>query len=184
MIHDLKLVDQLSKLKSEAFSGHVFRATGVSIDPTAPSISGGRWAMPPNSSPGTPILYTSLIREGAIAELCSFLIDLTPLPTKPIKVSKLRVTASHVVSLSFAELAKLGLIKEQYGQRDYRRTQEIGAALSFLGFDGLIAPSARWPCENLMLFCANHAMTETLEVASHEVIDWKAWATDNGITVS
>jgi hypothetical protein len=30
--------------------------------------------------------------------------------------------------------------------------QEIGAAVEFLGCDGLIAPCARWDCENLMLF--------------------------------
>src|SRR5437764_1151143 len=98
----------------------------------------------PNDDPGTSVLYTSLVREGALAELCSFLADLTPIPkARPIKVSRLKLTASRVVSLSMDEVGKLGVEKSRFGERDYRRTQEIGAALSFLEYDGLIAPSAR-----------------------------------------
>lgn len=41
MIHDLDLLDRLSTLPTERFVGEVFRATGLSVDPTAPSISGG-----------------------------------------------------------------------------------------------------------------------------------------------
>jgi hypothetical protein len=32
------------------------------------------------------------------------------------------------------------------------RTQEIADSAYFLGFDGLIAPGARWACLNLVLF--------------------------------
>jgi hypothetical protein len=182
MIHDQTLVDRLSRLKSNRFEGEVFRATGISVDPTAPSITGGRWGMPPNDDPGTSVLYTSLVREGALAELCSFLADLTPIPkARPIKVSRLKLTASRVVSLSMNEVGKLGVEKSRFGERDYRRTQEIGAALSFLEYDGLIAPSARWKCNNLTLFCANHEITETLDVISSEQVDWRDWAQKNEI---
>jgi hypothetical protein len=46
----------------------------------------------------------------------------------------------------------------RYGERDYALTQSIGAALAFLGLDGLIAliaPSARWQCDNLMIYQTN-----------------------------
>ena len=41
---------------------------------------------------------------------------------------------------------------ESFGDLSYGRTQEIGDAAAFLGFDGIIAPSARWPCQNLVIF--------------------------------
>ena len=44
MIHDQGLVDQLSALAVERFNGEVFRATGISADPLAFSVNGGRWA--------------------------------------------------------------------------------------------------------------------------------------------
>lgn len=69
----------------------------------------------------------------------------------------------------------------QYGERDYSRTQKIGAALAFLGFDGLIAPSARWACDNLTILIENHALTERLEPVGEEQVDWYVWARDHGI---
>ncbi len=68
---------------------------------------------------------------------------------------------------------------DRYSETDYERTQEIGAALSLLGCDGLLAPSARWPCENLILLMDNQAPGSCLEVLSTEEIDWVAWARAN-----
>ena len=78
MIHDQALVDRLSGLRSERFEGEAFRATRVGADPAAPSTSGGRWAPPPQGDPGIHVLYTSLERDGALAEVASFLAGLTP----------------------------------------------------------------------------------------------------------
>ena len=88
MIHDQSLVDRLSGLATERLDGTVYRATRVNADPTAPSINGGRWAPPPSDEPGIFVLYTSFERDGAIAEMVSFLADLTPVPgPRPIKVT-------------------------------------------------------------------------------------------------
>ena len=35
---------------------------------------------------------------------------------------------------------------------DYKSSQPIGEAAHMLDFEGLIIPSARWNCENLVLF--------------------------------
>ena len=68
-----------------------------------------------------------------------------------------------------------------YGERDYAHTQKIGAALAFLGLDGLIGPSARWQCDNLMIYQTNHMLlNERLEVIEEEHVDWGAWALLNG----
>jgi hypothetical protein len=59
----------------------------------------------------------------------------------------------------------------RYGERDYVRTQEIGAAFAFLGVDALIAPSARWSYENSIIYSDNHAMNERLVVKHAEEVD-------------
>ena len=137
--------------------------------------------------PGIPFstpafLYTSLERDGAIAEVASFLAELTPIPgPRQINVTRLTVSTSHTLRLVRADLAALGVELARYGERDYGRTQEIGAALVFLGFDGLIAPSARWSCDNLMIFGDNHALPETLEPIGTDKVEWREWAQAHGI---
>jgi hypothetical protein len=77
MIHDQGLVDQLSALAVERFNGEVFRATGISADPLAFSVSGGRWAPAAQDGADVPVLYTSIARDGALAEIVSYLMLLT-----------------------------------------------------------------------------------------------------------
>lgn len=181
MIHDQGLVDQLSSLATEKFEGEVFRATGVSADALAFSVNGGRWAPPARDGADVPVLYTSQARDGALAEVVSYLTQLTPLPlSRPLKVSRLAVSTAKTLRLARVSLERLGVEMALYGVRDYARTQEIGAALAFLGLDGLIAPSARWQCDNLMIYQTNHLLSERLEVLADEEVDWGSWARVNG----
>ncbi len=73
-------------------------------------------------------------------------------------------------------LARLGVDTDRYADRDYSRTQPIAEAAFFLGFDGLIAPSARWRCLNFVLFTERIA-PQQIEVLSTECkpIDWRLW---------
>ncbi len=180
MIHDLELTDRLSDFPLEKFSGLVYRATGLNADPTAASRSGGRWAPAENDEPSVAVLYTSLERDGAIAEVVSYLAEQNPMPSKPLRVHELNVSASKTLTLSRVTLLDLGVDLSRYNERDYTRTQRIGAALNFLEIDGLIAPSPRWPCDNLIIFADNLLMTETLEIKSSEEIDWQEWARSAG----
>lgn len=181
MIHDPELTDRLSGFPRTRFQGRVFRVTRMSADPTAVSVSGGRWAPRPDQSPGVSVLYTSLERDGAIAEVASYLAELTPRPSKPVRVHELAVSTSKTLTLVRANLAQLGVDLDRYGERNYEVTQRIGAAIGFLGFDGLIAPSARWECDNLMVFADNHSLDEQLEVAGAEDVDWQDWARSMGM---
>src|SRR5258708_26573604 len=100
MIHDKDLLDQLSQFSATRFEGEVFRATRLSADPLAPSIYGGRWAPRPQGDSGVSVLYTSLTRDGAIAEVVSFLMDLTPIPgPRPLKVTTLVIATARTVRL-------------------------------------------------------------------------------------
>jgi len=80
-----------------------------------------------------------------------------------------------------AELEKLGISRTDYQERNYVRSREIGAALNFLGFDGLLVPSARWDCENLIIFTENHGLSQKLDKVDFEEIDWQKWASINGL---
>ncbi|MBL8660924.1 MAG: RES family NAD+ phosphorylase [Rhodospirillales bacterium] len=180
MIHEQGLVDQLSALPVERYEGKAFRATGIAADPLASSVSGGRWAPRAEDGIDVPVLYTSLERDGALAEVVSYLMLLTPLPSKPLKVARLGVSTAKTLRLGRADLTELAVDMTRYGARDYGHTQRIGAALAFLGLDGLIAPSARWSCDNLMIFTANSEISERLEVIETEHVIWRTWARNNG----
>lgn len=181
MIHDPELTTKLGEFPQEKFEGLVYRATGLGSDPVAASISGGRWAPSSMDEGGVPVLYTSLERDGAIAEVASYLAELTPLPRKAIAVHEMKVSTRRTLTLVRADLTTLGIDMARYGERNYEVTQRIGAAINFLEIDGLIAPSARWNCDNLMIFAENHSLNETLETANSEEVDWQRWARDTGL---
>jgi len=182
MSYDPNLANRLSSLRTEAYVGDVVRATRHNADPTAPSFYGGRWARAQNGDPGTNVLYTSMEVDGAMAEVASFLAALTPVPgPTQIKVTRLAVSTSKCLRLLRADLVDLGVDMPLYGERDYGCTQEIGSTLAWLGVDGLIAPSARWGCDNLMIFTDNLASTEKLDPISEQLIEWREWARVNGL---
>ncbi|MGH6924683.1 MAG: RES family NAD+ phosphorylase [Propylenella sp.] len=178
---DQALTGKLARFRQASFKGSVFRATGGSFDPTAASLNGGRWAPRPNDEPGFPVLYTSLERDGALAEVASYLALLNPMPSKPVILHELSVTASKTITVAMGDLEELGVDPDRYSERNYERTQMIGATINYLGLDGLISPSARWKCSNLTLFMDHHALEETLEVVRSEEIDWQDWARRNGL---
>ena len=96
-----------------------------------------------------------------------------------------RVFLGHRVNLQekydYPDLAALGVPESVYAGVNLPATQAIGAAVEHLGCDGLIAPSARWPCENLMLFPDRLGGDAALQVARSETIDWLAWAEAKGL---
>ena len=65
---------------------------------------------------------------------------------------------------------------------DYTRSQALGAAAHFLEFDGLIVPSARWPCCNLILFLDRLDVNVALKVEETRDINWPAWREARGKT--
>ena len=71
MIHDPRLLDQISGFPEGVFTGTVYRCTGLMKDPTAFSYAGGRWAPPGGEPGGFPVLYTSLERKAALAEVAA-----------------------------------------------------------------------------------------------------------------
>lgn len=177
MIHDPDLLDQLDAFPKEAFEGQVFRGTRQSLHPLASSYSGGRWMQ----RDGAAVLYTSLAPEGALAEISFHWGQLNPRPTKPVMLHTLRVVAHRTLRLLRANLALLGVPESSYGGVNMPRTQEVGAAVEFLGCDGLIAPCARWNCDNLILFPDRMGLDASVDIVQSEEVDWISWATAQGL---
>ena len=170
---DLALLDAVDACPRVPFAGNVWRTVREGRDPALGSPSQSRWC-----AGRFDVLYTSLEKNGALAEVHSFL---SLQPVFPSKVTwlchELKVeTRETLVFADVASLAPFGVPAEKYAERIYDGTQPIADAAHFLGFDGVMAPSARWPCANLMLF-TDRLAPSAIETAhkSGEVVDWARW---------
>ena len=133
--------------------------------------AGARW------DPGSfDVLYTSLAREGALEEIHFHLSRQPVFPSKGRSVlHRIAVRTRNTLNLAdLAAVAELGVSIASYAELAYQRTQEIGDAAAFLGFDGILAPSARWDCLNLIIF-SDCVGPDDLRVLDSEPVDWSAW---------
>ena len=168
---DLGLLDALDALAGVSFEGDVWRIVREEREPLQGYPSRARW------DPGSfDVLYTSLEREGALEEIH---FHLSRQPVFPSKIRSVlhRISVRTQQTLRIADLAALkvlGVPIDNYGGLSYERTQEIGDAAAFLGFDGILAPSARWSCQNLVIFTERFTPAD-LSVVSSEPIDWDDW---------
>jgi RES domain-containing protein len=168
---DLELLDILDAHAGIAFQGDVWRIVRKERDVLQGFPAAARW------DPGTfDVLYTSLERDGALAEIHFHLTRQPVFPSKMRSViHKIAVRTQRTLKIADLEaLEGLGVSRETYASLSYERTQEIGDAAAFLGFDGILAPSARWPCHNLVLF-VDRLGPDDLQVASSEAVDWAVW---------
>ena len=168
---DLSLLDALDGCPREEFDGTAWRIVREGRDPLLGSASGARW------DPGTfDVLYTALAREGALAEIHFHLSRQPVFPSKiRFHLYELLVRTEGLLRLpDMKALERLGIDREKYADLLYARTQEIGDAAQFLGFAGMIVPSARWSGLNLVLF-TDRLDADALAVRKHEPIDWAAW---------
>jgi RES domain len=169
---DIGLLDTIDAFQREAFSGAVWRVVRDGRDPVLGSPSRSRWC---NGS--FDVLYTSLEQDGAIAEIHSLLSLQPVLPSKvQWHCHALKVFAPQTLRLAdLPTLERLGVNVARYRERVYDRTQEIADAAYFLEFDGLIVPSARWACANLILFTDRLSPEQIAIDGPADAIDWDVW---------
>jgi len=170
---DLRLLDAIDAFQREPFEQNVWRVTTEGRDPLQGSPSLSRWCN------GTfDVLYSSCARDGAVAEIFDLWNAQPVFPSKIRSlVHRVRVNVQKLLHLrDNAALAGLGVDPTRYKERCYEKTQAIADAAYFLGFDGLIAPSARWECMNVVLF-TDHIPPGDIELAETEPkpVDWEAW---------
>lgn len=179
-VRDSDLIDAVEASFREAFDGTVWRVVRTGRDPLQGSSPGGRW------DDGTfDVLYTSQDADGALAEMYFHIMRGQPVfPSEMVfHLFELHVALGRALRLAdMAALEKFGVEAGRYGalgfsrkQEEYRRLQEIAEAAHFLDFDGLIVPSARWECQNIVLF-TDRVPPEALKISNDlGTVDWLAW---------
>jgi hypothetical protein len=97
-----------------------------------------------------------------------------------LKLHEIEVATLKTLKISKEDFIALDIDEQRFSQRDYGRTQEIGAAAAHMGFDGLLVPSARTSAENLVLFPDNHHIDLKLSVIRSIETDWVLWRDRTG----
>ncbi len=173
LARDPALLDAIDAFKRDSFDAEVWRVVREGRDPALGSPSQSRWC-----DGSFDVLYTSLEREGAMAEIHA-LLSLQPVfPSKTRWFAhRLKVLATETLRLAdLPTLEKLGVDVVRYADRNYVRTQEVAEAAYFLGFDGLVAPSARWTCLNCVLFTDRVAPDQIATAdQSEKPVNWAEW---------
>jgi RES domain-containing protein len=173
-VHDRAILDALDAIDPKPFAGDVWRITRRDREALRGSTTHGRWS--PNGE--FEVLYTSLEREGALAEI-GHRLSLEPVWPSRIQHEIHRIEVRTERTLHIADLAtlqSLGVDIAKYQGFNYEATQAITAAAYFLAFDGLLVPSARASCTNLVLFLERVIeYGGRLDVRESKPVDWIAW---------
>ncbi len=171
-VHDSSLLDALERIDPIPINASVWRITRVGRDPTRGSSANGRW------TPGeaVEVLYTSLDRDGALAEI-GFRLSLEPVWPSRIRHEIHEIEVQTTKTLHFADVASLtnlGVDAARYESFDYTATQALAAAAHFMEYDGLLVPSARHSSQNLVIFMDRDGAA-SLETLTSEPVDWRKW---------
>jgi RES domain-containing protein len=175
---DNALIDAIESIQPVKYSGTVWRIVRAGRNPLQCSRSGGRW------DDGTfDVLYTSEMREGAVNEMKFHLTRGQPVIPSLVKyhVHELQVGLQRSLKLLNIEaLQALGMDMSRYGQLSYQekeseypRSQDIGEVAHFLDYDGLVVPSARHACLNVVVFCDQVSPDNLTAVADRGVLKWE-----------
>ena len=150
-VYDPKLLDQIEQLGTRVFDGHVWRHMFNDFPPELVNTRGARW-----NPPGTSAIYTSIERGTALAE-AQHAIDSQPLRPRPRRrvMYELHITLDQVVDLSADRYTRLGLTVKDLHDDDFTACQQIGGAVAWLGYDGLLVPSVRAPGTNIVVLVDN-----------------------------
>jgi RES domain-containing protein len=168
---DPALLDALDAFHRVHYTGETWRVVRDGRDPLQGSASGGRW-----DPTLFDVLYTSLASDGVVAEVHFHLSRQPVFPSRiGYRLHRIRVRTAKSLRLpNLDAMVPLGVDPARYREILYEQTQAIGDAAYFLGFDSIIAPNARWSCNNLILFTDQIAPPD-LEVIESKKVNWTEW---------
>lgn len=169
-VHDRAILDVLESIKPEGFEQVVWRVARKGRDPLRGAIAAGRW----NAIGEMEVLYTSIERDGALAEV-GYRMSLEPVWPSKIdhEIHRISVTAENALRFQDrSKLERLGVDVAKYESFEYTATQAIAAAAHFLEFDALVVPSARHTASNAVLFLDRLRIPP--ELVGSEEVDWNA----------
>lgn len=171
-VHDRGILDALEKMEPVALNTSVWRITRIGRDPIRGSVASGRWT----PGGGVEVLYTSVEREGALAEI-GFRLSLEPVWPSRIQheIHEIRIQTSRTLQFAnIGNLAAFGVDIARYDSFDYAATQALAAAAHFMEFDGLLVPSARHRSHNLVVFMDRDGAA-SIERLGSEIVDWTSY---------
>ena len=168
---DSALLDALDAFDRVRYEGETWRVVRRGRDPIQGHPTGGRW------DPALfDVLYTSIESDGAVAEM-HFHLSRQPVFPSNLNTGLHRIRVKTAKTLRLPDLnamVPLGVDPARYREILYAPTQALGDAAYFLGFDSIIAPNARWACNNLILF-TDLIVPAELEIVDSSEVDWAAW---------
>ena len=166
--HDRALLDALD-VAAVSYAGTVWRIAQVGRDPLKGSTLAGCW-----SGGDFSVLYTACEMDGALAEI-GYRLSLEPIWPSRLQhvLHEIKVECERVLDLSeFSALERLGVATAKYQSLEYSVTSRISAAAAFLEYDAMLVPSARFKCNNLVIF---NERPNSFELVKSSPIDWDAW---------
>ncbi|MEX2124524.1 MAG: RES family NAD+ phosphorylase [Woeseia sp.] len=168
---DPDLLSAIDAIPGRAFSGSVRRVTWASRDPLAANHGGGRWSPDGRFE----VLYTSLEADGALAEVYYHLSRAPVMSSSHMRLNQLNATLKNVLALTTEQLRELGVDDPLASRIDSHQGRAVGEAAFMLDFQGLIVPSARWDCNNLVLFTDRIELNKDIHLQHQAEINWPAW---------
>lgn len=149
MLYEQGLLDALEDLQSQEWEGEVWRFVLGDKDPLQPNTRGARW-----NPPDTAALYASLQKLTVLAELDHIRSLQVPEPRREqFVLHKIRTRVTRLVDLTDPFLLKsLGVGETQLSSDDQSACRQVGGASAWLGYDGILVPSARADGANLVVF--------------------------------
>lgn len=139
-----EIVEQLDRLSRTTFRGTTYRHLSWAYAPISGEgarVNGGRWN-PPESFP---VLYTSPSLGVIVAEIrrTAARTNVAPENLLPRRLVRYEVATQRMLDLTDADnLAPLGLTHATITGDDVIPTRAIGEAAHYVGFEGIVAPSA------------------------------------------
>lgn len=168
---DPELLSAVDALRGQAFNGDIWRVTWAGRNPLAGNASGGRWSPDGRFE----VLYTSLNADGAMAEVYYHLSRAPVMSSSHMRLNRLKISLDNALVLDVAQLKALGVDDPLASRLDNDRTQAVGEAAFMMDYQGLIVPSARWKCSNLVLFIERIDLNEHIELLEESDVNWPAW---------
>jgi RES domain-containing protein len=167
VIYPPELLDRLQTVTPAPWAGRAFRHMFGNYPPDAENTRGARW-----NPPGVAAIYTSLARDGALAE-AEHQIAAQPIPPRARRtIYTLELTLAGVLDLADADLLQsLGVGPAELAADDMTACRRLGGAADWLMHDGLLLPSARSTNTNLVIFPANRARDARFEILNAESMD-------------
>ncbi len=167
MAYPPTLLDALHAIVPAPWAGKAFRHTFADYAPDVENTRGARW-----NPPGIAAIYTSLTREGVLAE-AEHQLSIQPIrPRVTRTIHTLDISLSSVLDLADIDLlTRLGVKPAELGADEMSACQELGGAAQWLDHDGLLIPSARSEAVNLVIFPANRGPEARFKVTASELID-------------